>query len=380
MFFFPYLTYLFFVIIVIMVLVATGFILNRINKKDKNFCMKPFYSKDDFLNEAFSISSIFIFCSISIKLFVQYVNPEILSKTWTGEFFTLGLISVVAIFVYFSKSYISTTLSVYSLYLLGFWSLLRSGIMDGGWFFNGGDSKSSSFITVLGAGWILVNLIMPIAKHMNSFSECKNWTRAGNLLRFIVVTSNVVALSIFSNFYFSSAIGFVFNGNNIFESSRPFQILSLIVVTSACCLAYLVYKKRIIGVSIQECLYSIAPGAFIFILGALFSGGGYDMYPEFGKINLVSGLWLVIFNVLFFVYIIYILINSSRKKESWLRVYAVILMAWAVIYKFFDLSSNQGFNGVFFVIFGMIILVASFAYVQQIKKSKNQPKSGQDWV
>lgn len=343
-------------------------ILSTSKNKNGKAWLKPFTSHLDFLKEIYSLISI-TFVGISWWLvFAEIVknNPNN-NSTWFVELWILGFILLILAIAFYIRSYFALVIgiissTIYSAVQLVKWSydsyyfILKDNLqeIDG--------QKLITPVAGLALFWILINLIYFVGKSM---SVTKVFGRTGNIVRALVIFTNLFILGIFANSIYISNVLSNFLKHNSIIFSWPL-LLTAFILTIISGFTYFFHTK--INLKPFEISLSIIPGFLLLI---------YSFFPF---INLNSDtniendaaklIWAIIFNILYLTYAIYLINKSSRTQERWLKIYSIILIVGVILEKFVDISINLNFSGIFLTIFGGVVMIA-VATIEFLRRKTN---------
>jgi len=344
-------------------------------RKTKFFWLKPVYSAPDFLNELFALIAVFLFNILAWKTFFFFARDYSSGSIWPIELMFLGTILASLVYSFYIKSYSLSTLSVIAAFSFVVGEIIHWGV-DSHFFISSYSSSYSPYVSplvLITFSWLILNFLYPLAQYLKGFHR---HARTGNLLRFFIISMNALLLGFLSNTFVANSWESIVVGQNIFVS-WPLILVVLISVVLYAGVSYLLYKKGKSDTLKWELLASVLPISILFVVANITTFFVSEVRSYFNvysstELTPASIIWLAISNALFFIYLIYIVIKSAKTKELWLRIFAIVLLVCAVIYKFFDYFMNFTFRGIFFIVFGVILVTAVFIVQKFSKKSSAQ--------
>jgi len=332
----------------------------------QHFWKKIFFSKNDLFKEAFAVVSLTFVQILGWRVFIEStLGFDFSQSTAVLELTVFVSILLALVFGFWMKSYWVSTLSVIAAYIFLIVEMINWGY---NFYFvgSGGYLHRVSPFEILAFAWIVLNLIYVLGKYL---IDQKWHARTGLILRFIIITVNLVVLGFLSNylFFFRFREGLAEMPSLPFFTSLPLVIVSLNLVGLLILVLYWIYKK-VIDLNFYEIIASFIPAVVLLFFSLI---GIFQAFAlESG--NVLSILWLLAFNLLFFTYPIYLILKGGKSGQSWLRIFGIFLFVIAIIYKFFDLSTSFSFRGFFFILFGIFLLIGTFVLNQVDKQIKNK--------
>lgn len=329
--------------------------------------LKPFFSHFDFLKEMYSVASIGLLGLFWWTLFTEIIkNYPDNTSTWFLELWILGFIVLIFGLSFYIKSYFgliggTISLVIYSATQLIKWSydnyyfLLKDNLQE----ING--NKNIVFTASFGIFWVLINLIYFGGK---TLANTKIYGRTGNILRALVIFSNLLFLAILSNSNFINYGLHDFLAGNSIIHSWPLLIAALVVIIIS---GYSFSLSKKINLKSFEIVLSLIPG-FVFLIYSFFPLIRFSNDTSLEN-NPAKIVWAIIFNSLYLSYAIYLINKSDKTHERWLKIYSIILIIGVLIERLVDVAGNFNFSGIYLSLFGGIIMIA--VSIIELSKRKN---------
>jgi|GEM_PF-7056308 len=332
--------------------------------------LKPLFSHSDFLKELYSVVTVALLGVFWTNLYSEIIkNFQVKDSSWFLELWILIFVLLIFGVSYYVKSYFTLiggaiSAVIYAAVQLVKWSyesyffILKDRLTE----FEG--QKIIAPAASLGIFWIFINLVYFVGKSM---SGTKIFGRSGNIIRALVIFTNLVILAILSNsFFIDFGLKSSVAGNSIIHSWPLLISALLIIIVSG--YGFVLNKK--INLKSFEIGLSLIPG-FVFLIYSFIPfiriSNDSSLENNFGKI-----IWAVIFNSLYLSYAIYLIYKSDKTQERWLKIYSIILIVGVVIERLVDIATNFNFSGIYLSIFGGIVMIAvSLIELSRKKSQKN---------
>ena len=346
MFFFPILSFLFWPILIIGLIV---FFSSRRKKSghpaaDKEWYLELALSKEDAVSQLFILLSV-VFLGVTLLSFNKDFGDPF---SWRTILFAVSVISIIS--AYYLKTFYSLTLGLIG--ITAWW-----GAQAAEWVQRGNIQTSAIF-----AGLAFVALLFYVAGHLHE-KEMK-WKRFALVYLILGIISITGALFFFSSKPGLSTLAEMTRGASFLGSWQMSMSLFVFLAALVGTALYVAAKKLMSPFEFLAVLF------LTFLFGAIASlpqqsfflqgGSYYGFYADSRELSSSGVLWAFVFNILVFFELLGLIFSGYMRKETWLINLGAVFLFLLIIIKYFDWFFMFLDKSVFFIGAGILLFAVGW--------------------